>query len=255
MTTIRTWYEYYRRYKDKKNIDSDSEFWLISKVNSKDRSKALDELIRFNMNTVHYICNKYKWCNISYEDLVQYGILGIISAADNFDYTKNTKFSTFSYHYILGRIRRALELYNNTIRLPAHINLSMGKISHLDAEENVSDEELMKYTDKRYKLNHLQQALEAKRQKIIELDEIFDVPCQSQNSDRNIVVREFLKVFSDREQKILELKFGIKSGVSHTYREIDLILKLDSEQILYHAFRRIRRDYDISYLLDLLRDE
>jgi RNA polymerase nonessential primary-like sigma factor len=228
---------------------------LISKVNTKDREKALDELIRFNMNTVHYICNKYKWCNISYEDLVQYGVLGIISAADNFDHTKNTKFNTFAYHYILGRIRRALELYNNTIRLPAHINLSMGKISHLDPEENVSDEELMKYTDKRYKLNHLQQALEAKRQKIIDLDEIFDVPAISENSDRNIVVREFLKVFTDREQKILELKYGFESGVLHTHREIDKILNLDSEQIVYHAFKRIKRDYDVEYLLDLLRDE
>ena len=255
MTTIRTWYEYYRRYKDEKNIDSDSENWLISKVNSKDRDKALDELIRFNMNTVHYIVNKYKWCNISYEDLVQYGILGIISAADNFDHSKNTKFNTFAYHYILGRIRRALELYNNTIRLPAHINLSMGKISHLDAEENVSDEELMKYTDARYKLNHLHQALDAKRQKIIDLEEIFDVPATSENSDRKIVTAEFLKVFSDREQKILELKYGFISGVTHTSREIDSILKLDSEQIIYHAFRRIKRDYDVSYLLDLLRDE
>ena len=255
MTTIRTWYEYKRRYKDKKHLDSDSEYWLISKVNTKDREKALDELIRFNMNTVHYICNKYKWCNISYEDLVQYGVLGIISAADNFDHTKNTKFNTFAYHYILGRVRRALELYNNTIRLPAHINLSMGKISHLDPEENVSDEELMKYTDKRYKLNHLQQALEAKRQKIIDLDEIFDVPAISENSDRNIVVREFLKVFTDREQKILELKYGFESGVTHTFREIDLKLKLDSEQIFYHAFKRVRRDYDLSHLLDLLRDE
>lgn len=255
MTTIRTWNEYYRIYKDKKHLDSDSEHWLISKVNTKDREKALDELIRFNLNTVHYIVNKYKWCNISYEDLVQYGVLGIIAAADNFDLTKNTKFNTFAYHYILGRVRRALELYNNIIRLPAHINLSMGKISHLDAEENIPTEELLKLTDDRYKLNHLEQALVAKRQKIIDLEEIFDVPSEPENKDRKIVVKEFLKVFSDREQKILELKYGFESGVSHTHREIDKILNLDSEQIVYHAFKRIKRDYDVEYLLDLLRDE
>jgi len=255
MTTIRTWNEYYRKYKDKKNIDSDSEYWLITKINSRDRDKALEELIRFNMNTVHYIVNKYKWCNISYEDLVQYGVLGIISAADSFDFSKKTKFNTFCYHYILGRVRRALELYNNTIRLPAHINLSMGRISHLDAEENISSEELSKYTDERYKINHLEQALEAKRQKIIDLEEIYDVAGESENIDRKIAIQDLLKLFTHREQKILELKYGFNGEKIYTHKEIDKILNLDSEQIIYHAFRRIKRDNDITYLLDLLRYE
>lgn len=255
MITIRTWREYYRRYAKEKTLDIYAEQWLFEKLLGKDRDKVLDELIRVNLPIVHYVVNKYKWCNISYEDLVQYGIMGIISAADNFDFSKNTKFSTFSYHYILGRIRRALELHNNLIRLPAHINLSMGKISHLDIEENITKEQLEECTDKRYKLDHLEKALQAKRQKIIDLEEIFDIKDQPDNIDRKIVVEKLISIFTPREQKIIELKFGFNGYHIHTFKEIDSILNFDSEQIFYHAIRRVRRDYDLLYLLELLNDE
>mgnify|MGYP003349410156 CR=1 FL=1 len=118
MTKIRTWsdYEYL-----KKNVDyltNDMELFLIEKTKTKDRDKALNEIINNNKGTVHHYALKYKWSNIDFEDLVQYGIAGIVSAADNFDTTKNVKFNTYCTHYVIGRIKRALEQHNNTIRLP-----------------------------------------------------------------------------------------------------------------------------------------
>ena len=65
------------------------------------------------------IAQKYKWTNVSYEDMIAVGIEGIISSADNFDSTRNVRFGTIATHYILGRIRRIIDAESHTIRKPS----------------------------------------------------------------------------------------------------------------------------------------
>ena len=237
MPKIKTWNSYYYS-KQESNITVDLEVFLLSKLNTRDRDKALNEIIDNNRPTAHYYALKYKWCNIAYEDLVQYAIAGIISAADNFDTLKNTKFSTFATHYIIGRIKRALEQHNNTIRIPAHINLALLRVSTIDPFENITDEELEKYTTDRYKLHHLRQALEVKKYQMIDINDFYDLAEKSNTNsvDRKLVIEEMLNSLNEKEKTALVLKYGLLDNKIHTYIEIDKILGLDTENLLINVF-------------------
>jgi RNA polymerase sigma factor (sigma-70 family) len=255
MAKIKNWNSYYY-FKQESNITIDLEVFLLSKLNTKDRDKALNEIINNNRSTAHHYALRYRWCNIAYEDLVQYAIAGIISAADNFDTSKNTKFSTFATHYIIGRIKRALEQHNNIIRIPAHVNLALLRIQDVDPNIEISDNELSKLTTDRYKLHHLRVAMETKKQKMVDIDDLFDLSDSNNNIiDRKLVIENMMSVLNDKEQTALELKFGLNNNKIHTLAEIDKILNLDAEYLLNGVYRKLRQKFDANVILELLRDE
>ena len=256
MRKIKTWndYKYYKQ--DSPFLTLDLENFLILKMNTKDREKALVEIINANIQTVHHYAIKYKWSNIAYEDLVQYGIAGIISAAENFDGSKNVRFFTFCTHYIIGRLKRALEQYNNTIRIPAHVNLALLRVQDIDAYDEISDEDLEKLTTDRYKLHHLRIALEAKKQKLVDIESIYEIPATKSNeSDRKLVIESMLNTLSEKEKTAVILKYGLYNNKIHTLNEIDKILLLDTENLLINVFKKLRMKYDGNLILELLRDE
>ena len=255
MPRIKNWNSYYY-YKQDSNITIDLEVFLLSKLKTKERDKALDEIIKNNLSTAHHYALKYRWCNISYEDLVQYAIAGIISAADNFDITKKTKFSTFATHYIIGRIKRALEQHNHTIRIPAHINLALLRITTLDPNENITDEELEKYTTERYRLHHLRQALEVKKYQMVDIDEIYDVHEKQQNKvDIKLMIECMMSTLSEKEQIALQLKYGLNDNKIHTLAEIDKIIGVDTENLMIGIFKKLRSKFKSDLILELLKDE
>ena len=255
MPRIKTWNDY-KYYKEDKSLINSLEMFLLSKLQTKDRSEALEEIIKHNISTAHHYAIKYRWCNISYEDLVQYAIAGIISAADNFKPDKNTKFSTFCTHYIIGRIKRALEQHNNTIRIPAHINLALLRVSTLDPFQNITDEELSRYTTDRYKLHHLRQALEVKKYQMIDLNDIYDLSEKKQNkTDIKLMIEHMMLLLNEKEKTALQLKYGLNNNRVHTFAEIDKIINIDTENLLLGVFRKLRSKFDSSLILELLRDE
>lgn len=256
MRKIKNWNDYKWYSKDITVLSNDLEIFLIKESKGKDRDKALEELIKFNISTVHHYAKKYFWSNLAYEDLVQYGIAGIISAIDNYDYTKSTKFATYCTHYVIGRLKRALEQHNNLIRLPAHVNLALLRITEVDPLVDIADEELKKLTTDRYKLHHLRTALEAKKQKLIDIDEIFDIPNNDiENIDRKIIVDQMLGMLNDKEKVALELKFGLNGHKIHTLTEIDKIIGIDAENLILGIYRKLRAKYNLETLMELLRDE
>lgn len=257
MRKIKTWSDYEYLKKNVDYINNDMEIFLILKTKTKDRDRALEELINNNIGTVHHYALRYKWSNISYEDLVQYGIAGIISAADNFDISKNVKFFTFCTHYIIGRLKRALEQYNNIIRLPAHINLALLRIATVDPTIEISDEELSKFTTERYKLHHLRAALEAKKQKIVDLDTSIFVPDKNNNQSTELksVVNSLLSQISEKAQIAIQLKYGLNENRIHTFQELDKMLEIDSETVINNAFKFLRSKFKSEEILEILKDE
>ena len=256
MIKIKTWSDYKYYKKSNPFLDSNMESFLFLKLSTNERERALEEIIEANIQSVHHFALKYKWCNIAYEDLVQYGIAGIISAADNFDTSKNVRFFTFCTHYIIGRIKRALEQHNNLIRLPAHVNLALLKIQDVDPHIEISDEELSKLTTDRYKLHHLRVAIEAKKQKLVDINDFFDLATKNSNeTDRKLVIETMLSILSDREKTAVILKYGLYNNRIHTLAEIDKIINIDTENLLLGVFRKLRSKFDGSVILELLRDE
>lgn len=256
MKKIKTWSDYYYYEKSNPNLTLQLEQFLIEKTKGKERDKALDELIKKNLPSVHHYALKYKWSNIPYEDLVQYGVAGIISAVDKFDNTKGVRFYTYCTHYIIGRLKRALEQYNNLIRLPAHVNLALLRIAELDPYVEISDSDLNKFTSERYKLHHLRIALEAKKQKLVDIDETYDVGETNHNLiDRRIFIETLMATLSEKEQIALQLKFGLNNNKIHSIAEIDRILDVDAENLLASIFKKLRKNFDANIILGLLRDE
>jgi len=256
MIKIKTWndYKYYAKLNPTSSVELEN--FLILHLSTKYRDKALNEIIKNNISTVHHYALKYRWSNIAYEDLVQYGIAGIISAADNFDTSKNVRFFTFCTHYIIGRIKRALEQHNNIIRIPAHVNLALLRIQDVDPNIEISDTELLKLTTERYKLHHLRVAIEAKKQKMVDIDDIFDLSDTNNNViDRKLVIENMMSVLNEKEQIALQLKFGLNNNKIHTLAEIDKIIGTDTEYLLIAVYRKLRQKFDANIILELLRDE
>jgi RNA polymerase sigma factor (sigma-70 family) len=242
MEKIKTWAVYKAENKKTTRLTFSLEKFLLSQVDTKYRKIALDELINHFIPIVHMIAQRYKWTNISYEDMIAVGIEGIISSADNFDHSKNVRFGTIATHYILGRIRRIIDAESNTIRKPAHINQITAKLNKLDKEIQESDiQELCK---DRYTYNQVVLALEHKNQHTVHIEDYLDVPESiERNDDIYHYIQELTTCLTSREKHALSLKFGLDGSEPLTYKELDKELGCDSELVVSRCFKKIRERY------------
>ena len=87
--------------------DANDNLALLERVQSGD-DEALDELVRANMGLVKSLALRFTGRGADYEDLVQLGTIGMLKAARNFDFSQNTRFSTYAVPLILGEIKRFL---------------------------------------------------------------------------------------------------------------------------------------------------
>ena len=87
--------------------DANDNLALLERVQSGD-DEALDELVRTNMGLVKSLALRFTGRGADYEDLVQLGTIGMLKAARNFDFSQNTRFSTYAVPLILGEIKRFL---------------------------------------------------------------------------------------------------------------------------------------------------
>jgi RNA polymerase sigma factor (sigma-70 family) len=257
MTNIKTWQDYkYSRKLNPGYPNLAQDRFLHSQLETRHRQKALDEIININMSQVNKLCKQYSWCNIDFEDLQQYAIEGIIAAADNYKPESGNKFSTLAYHYILGRIRRAIEQYNHLIKIPAHINLAKLRINHLDLEKEILDEELLPLVTEKYSLYTLRQAIIAKNIKIQEFDPTYDVDVefvQDETIEINISINQILSTLRPIDIKCIELYFGLNGNKSHYYKEIDKMLEIDSEGIIKRALVKLANISGIESFLEYLK--
>jgi RNA polymerase primary sigma factor len=258
MQEIENWSSYRRSRRDsKKFLSSREEIFLITEClygGETRRLIALEEIININISIVHNLAKNYRWSYIPYEDIVQYGIEGLICAVDNFNLEKGNKFSTYAHHYVLGRIRRAIEQYNNLIRKPAYINIAGLKL--LNVDEYVSDTELEKYRNDRYSISQLRNAINAKKQKIVgeeELEyEVVEVPSYNEICNKDLI-QQVLKDLKDREVLIIKMRFGLEGYEPHTFKEIDTKTGCDSEQVMRASFIKLRSKFRFEDLLEVFR--
>jgi len=258
MQEIENWSSYRRSRRDsKKYLSSREEIFLITEClygGETRRLIALEEIININKSIVHNIAKNYRWSNLPYEDIVQYGIEGLICAVDNFDLEKGNKFSTYATHYVLGRIRRAIEQYNHLIRKPAYVNIA--GLKNLDVSEEISDEELIKYSKDRYSISQLKFAILAKRQKIVGEEELQYEIVQVQDYNEicnKSFVEQVLQNLKEREVLCIKMRFGLDGHDPHTFSDIDKVLKCDSEQVVRNAFTKLRAKYRFEDLLEIFR--
>jgi RNA polymerase primary sigma factor len=101
-------------------LTADEEIMLAQRIEEGDQ-EARDQMIRSNLRLVVSIAKKYQGRGLSFLDLIQEGMLGLIRGVEKFDWRRGFKFSTYGTWWIRQAIGRAIHNHSRTIRLPAHL--------------------------------------------------------------------------------------------------------------------------------------
>ena len=264
----------YLRELDSELLTREEEIELGKRVAEGDE-QAKQELVKCNLRLVVSIAKKYANLSdtLSFEDLIQEGNIGLMKAADKYDYTLGYKFSTYATWWIRQAITRGIADQSRTIRIPVHLHDNLRKM-HV-AITNYISEHGEEPSDK-YLADLLGITEEAVRERKLaaqgvvslsqpvrnegeedgdELGSFIEDPTYNDNSIEDaLYLRDFKSAvfdkvpLSEREKMVLKCRFGIDMPRRYTLEEIGKMMGVTRErvrQIEAKAIRRLRSNREI----------